>query len=93
MFTVPGNIVFVNGEQRMVSDISPADYSKYRSVYEVIRISGKCSLFLEEHIERLKQSCIRSGCGFLVAEAEIISMINRLIELSGLSEGNIRLSY
>ncbi len=93
MFTVPGNIVFVNGEQRMVSDISPSEYSKYRSVYEVIRISGKCPLFLEDHIERLKQSCIKSGCGLLVPEAEIISMIKSLIELSGLSEGNIRLSY
>lgn len=93
MYSVPGNIIFINGESKEVSTILPTDYCKYKSVYEVIRVIDTCPLFFEDHIERLQVSCLQGGYKALMHITEIREKLYSLISITGIKNGNIRVSY
>ncbi|MDP4187921.1 MAG: aminotransferase class IV [Bacteroidota bacterium] len=61
------------------------------ALYEVIRIISGKSLFLEDHLERLSHTADLAKLKIALLPLEIAARINKLIQVNGISEGNIKL--
>jgi branched-chain amino acid aminotransferase len=86
------NIFIENGQ---VCDRTDFDISKIfedEVVYEVIRIRKGIPIFLSDHFERLGKSAAYTGNKLLLDFDEIRIHILKLINLSDIEEGNIKVS-
>lgn len=63
------------------------------SLYEVIRIINGIPLFVEEHLERLKNSAKISSVELGLDEKTILKKIKQLISINKIKEGNIKLVF
>lgn len=64
-----------------------------KSLYEVIRIIEKKPLFLQKHLERLKNSARLINVQLWITEDEIKEKIEQLIEKNDVSIGNVKLVF
>lgn len=64
-----------------------------KSVYEVIRIIKGVPLFFEEHMSRFENSCSLEKKEMLLKVKEIKENIYKLIEVNGISEGNVKIVF
>jgi branched-chain amino acid aminotransferase len=64
-----------------------------KSIYEVIRIIKGIPLFFEEHMSRFENSCSLEEKEMLLNVGEIKDKINKLIEINGVSEGNVKIVF
>ncbi|OOM16295.1 aminotransferase class IV [Clostridium saccharobutylicum] len=62
-------------------------------IYEVLRVIDGKPIFLENHLERMKNSFKLINKEFTLKYDEISAKINRLIQLENKTEGNIKLTY
>lgn len=84
----PSNLVILNGAALAAKDFYPG--SPVDIIYEVIRLMNGQLLFLNDHLERLRNSCNKAGekCP---EKAILISHLKMLISKVSRSNGNIRL--
>jgi len=59
-------------------------------VYEVFRVVGTIPLFLEDHFERLQQTCIIAEYPFNIDFHHFQKLVKELVSLNHLTEGNIK---
>ncbi|AGX44946.1 aminotransferase class IV [Clostridium saccharobutylicum] len=62
-------------------------------IYEVLRVIDGKPIFLENHLERMKNSFKLINKEFTLKYDEISAKINRLIQSENKTEGNIKLTY
>jgi branched-chain amino acid aminotransferase len=60
-------------------------------IYEVIRTKNGVTLFLEDHLERMKNSLIKLGLGNKFHESEVKKYLEQLVEKNNNQIGNIKL--
>ena len=84
----PDNLVIQNGEALAAKDFNPG--SPEGIIYEVIRLMNGQLLFLNDHLERLRNSCAKTGVK-CPEKAILISHLKMLISKTSISNGNIRL--
>ncbi len=84
----PDNLVILNGVVSAVNDFNTG--VPVGVIYEVIRLMNGQLLFIDDHLERLKNSCAKAGekCP---ENATLISHLKMLISNTSRSNGNIRL--
>jgi len=86
--------VFIeNGTIRDGSDFDISKVFEDEVVYEVIRIRNGIPIFLSDHFRRLGNSAAYSGNELLIGSDELRTHILKLIDLSGIGEGNIKVSF
>lgn len=86
--------VFIeNGNIRDSSDFDISKVFEDEVVYEVIRIRNSIPIFLSDHFQRLGNSAAYSGNELSLNFDELRSYILKLIDLSGIKEGNIKVSF
>jgi branched-chain amino acid aminotransferase len=64
-----------------------------KSIYEVIRVIKGVPLFFEEHMSRFENSCSLEKREMLLKEKEISDKMYKLIEVNGISEGNVKIVF
>ncbi|MEA1885879.1 MAG: aminotransferase class IV [Bacteroidota bacterium] len=82
-------------ENGTIRDQSEFDISKVfedEVIYEVIRIRQGIPIFLEDHFHRLGKSAGYYGNELLLTYDQLKKHILKLIEISGIKEGNIKVS-
>jgi branched-chain amino acid aminotransferase len=67
--------------------------SEGKSIYEVVRIIEGLPLFLEQHLQRLENSCKLEGKEALLIKEEIRGNFNELIKVNNILNGNVKLVY
>ncbi|MEX0983134.1 MAG: aminotransferase class IV [Bacteroidales bacterium] len=84
----PSNLVILNGTALAAKEFNPG--SSVSIIYEVVRLMDGQLLFLDDHLERLQNSCAKAGekCP---EKAILISHLKVLISKASISNGNIRL--
>lgn len=63
------------------------------SLYEVVRVIDGVPLFLERHLERLRNSAKLAKCELWLEMSEIKGRMQKLIEENNINEGNIKLVF
>lgn len=92
MDTVERDYFLVNGEWlESTSQELPAFQGK--TVYELIRVQDGIPLFLEDHLERFRNSAHYIGVPLILEDEEIRQNIAQLIERNRVSEQNLKLLY
>jgi len=85
--------VFIeNGYIRDNSNFDIGKVFEDEVIYEVIRIRKGIPIFLSDHFQRLDNSASYSGNKLLLTFDELRIHILKLIDLSGIMEGNIKVS-
>lgn len=85
--------VFIeNGTVKESSEFDLAKVFEDEVIYEVIRLRDGIPVFLEDHYERLAGSAAYGGHELLLTDMQLASHIIKLRELSGIKEGNIKVS-
>jgi len=85
--------VFIeNGNIRESSEFDLAKVFEDDVIYEVIRIREGIPLFLEDHYERLAGSAAYGGHELLLTEEQLRAHMLALTDLSGIKDGNIKVS-
>ncbi len=64
--------------------------SKPQYIYEVFRVIDGLPLFIEDHLERLRQTVELSGLTAEAIPSDFEQQVQRLIEANALQEGNIK---
>lgn len=87
------DFLIVNGEIKKIEDTDIFKNIIKPPIYEVIRVIDGIPIFLEEHLERLKESSRRANYSFSRNENEIKNDINKLITVNNVENLNIKLLY
>src|SRR6056297_1170947 len=88
MKNASGNLIIQDGAVLRTNDFNPD--SRFGIIYEVIRLMNGRLLFLDDHLERLRNSCAKADkkCP---EKTTLISHLRILISKVSISNGNIRL--
>ena len=90
---IAGRFFLKNFEQYPVSDFTNPFTKNRFCIYEVLRTDEGIPLFLEDHIERLRQSFNVAGVDAVVNDDDLKTGILKLIKINGIEEGLIRIVY
>jgi branched-chain amino acid aminotransferase len=82
------NLVILNGEAITAKDFNPGKSAIL--IYEVIRVMNGHFLFLEDHLDRLRNSCSRSGKN-CPGKGLLIRHLEKLLSKTPINNGNVRL--
>jgi branched-chain amino acid aminotransferase len=82
-----------NGEKKSSENFEECLLKEGKSIYEVIRIIDGVPLFLEQHLERLKNSAALIGQRVLLGDMEIRNKIVQLSEMNDVTEGNVKIVF
>lgn len=85
-----GNLFIRNDEIINGAYFNPHMMQASKSIYEVLRVISGIPLFLEEHLERLKQSAAKTNHELMLSPQEISERIRRLINACQIKMGNIK---
>ncbi len=80
-----------NGEVHDVVDNTGFKTSDSISIYEVIRVKKSVVLFMEDHLDRLIRSAEMLGFKMKKTKLEMISEVEKLVEINGATNHNIKL--
>ena len=83
------NDAYLEEDEALISPLSPGFMYGY-GVFETIRVSGKKALFLEQHYTRMVQALSVLGMACPHSETELQSIVGKLLELNGVSEGFVK---
>lgn len=82
------NLLILNGEAIAAKDFNPGKSAIL--IYEVIRLMDGQFLFLDDHLDRLRNSCAKSGTN-CPEKALLIRHLEILLSKTQINSGNIRL--
>ncbi len=85
-----GKFFMKNGQLLEATLFDESFLSKPHYIYEVFRVIDGLPLFIEDHLERLKQTIELSGLPAEMVPADFEQQVQRLIEANALQEGNIK---
>lgn len=89
MDNIRGTYIVINSSLVKISDF---EYTlSKKNVYEVIRIIDGVPLFLEEHLDRLKQSIEILKMNFTKSQEEISNLIHLLAKKNSIKDGNLKI--
>ncbi|MDO5707916.1 MAG: aminotransferase class IV [Andreesenia angusta] len=88
---VKRDFYLMNGKKIESNNIEFLDKVSAPYIYEVIRVIDGVALFSEAHIDRLRESLRSSGYELKLKNSDLISDMNRLIELNGVINQNIKI--
>jgi branched-chain amino acid aminotransferase len=74
-----------------ISSFSSESVESGTCYYEVMRVMNGICLFIEDHLNRLRNSVTLAGLDFTFTSGKILSIVKELIRRNGLANGNIRL--
>jgi branched-chain amino acid aminotransferase len=80
----------INGQLETCSEFVEAENEG--GVYEVLRVVDGIPLFLEDHLQRFYHSAEIAGKSIRFSSGQILKMLNDLIEMNGVNEGNLLIS-
>ena len=83
-----GNLIIQDGAVLTTKDFNPD--SQLGIIYEVVRLMNGQLLFLDDHLERLRNSCAKANVKY-PEKTILISHLKMLISKTSRSNGNIRL--
>lgn len=83
------NDAYLEEDAALISPLSPGFMYGY-GVFETIRVSGKQALFLDKHYIRMVQALSVLGMTCPYQETELQPIIEKLLELNGVSEGFVK---
>ncbi|WP_319467733.1 aminotransferase class IV [uncultured Trichococcus sp.] len=83
------NGVYLEEDAALISPLSPGFLYGY-GVFETIRVSGKQALYLDQHFTRMVQALSVLGMNCPYQETELQQIIEKLLELNGVSEGFVK---
>lgn len=86
-----GNLYIINGNLTDTSyfDDSFLDHPHY--IYEVFRVIDRIALFLEDHLQRLQETCVLSKHCQEFSSEEIKRYVYEVIDANQLYEGNMKI--
>jgi branched-chain amino acid aminotransferase len=87
------NYFIVGTELRSTCDFNPNLHKEGRGIYEVFRVINGIPLFLNEHIDRFYNSAVIGGYSININRPQILQMLQRLIEVNHLKNGNIQFQF
>ncbi len=91
MATLPIHEYFVfNDEIHSTEHFAPSDSDG--GVYEVLRVKNGVPLFVENHLQRFRQSAAIANMEIPCSDKRIVELLHTLIETNDVSEGNIFIS-
>jgi len=83
------NTAYLEEAAALISPLSPGFMYGY-GVFETIRVSGKQALFLDQHYTRMVRALSVLGMTCPYQETELQPIIEKLLELNGVSEGFVK---
>jgi branched-chain amino acid aminotransferase len=83
----------INGEIRECSSFDDSHVNFGKTIYEVIRVVEGIPLFLEYHMKRFNNSAALINKKMELSEVQMEKYLNKVIEVNGVSEGNIKFIY
>ena len=83
------NDAYLEEDAALISPLSPGFMYGY-GVFETIRVSGKQALFLDQHYRRMVHALSVLGMTCPYQETELQPIIEKLLELNGVSEGFVK---
>lgn len=86
-----GNYYLHNGQAKASHFFEEYFLSEPHYIYEVFRVIDGVALFLEDHLNRLKQTCLLSGFCQSLHPQEFYPLVYELIHINQLREGNIKI--
>lgn len=93
METVEQTYYFLNDQQLSAKQLEIFQQLEGKNVYEVIRVQQGIPLFLEDHIERLRNSAASIGMPLTVSDDVLWQRIYRLISLNQVANQNIKIIW
>lgn len=81
------------GKVMPVAAFDPGAESSGVTIYEVLKVAEGVPLFLEDHLDRFRQSVRVKFGEYAIKDEEIIKAIHELIVVNDLYYGNIRFTY
>ena len=83
------NDAYLEEDAALISPLSPGFMYGY-GVFETIRVSGKQALFLDQHYTRMVHALSVLGMTCPYQETDLQPIIEKLLELNGVSEGFVK---
>jgi branched-chain amino acid aminotransferase len=87
------DLLIYNGLEMNSSELDSSVYYSDYSIYEVVRVIDRRAIFLDDHLERLKNSVKASSKNMLLEISDINVAVNKLIGKVNLKNGNIKISF
>ncbi|MFW5758584.1 MAG: aminotransferase class IV [Bacteroidota bacterium] len=88
---ISGSYYMQNGKLVPVHDFNGSFLQHPYYIYEVFRVIDGIALFLEDHLQRLKQTCRMAGACKDFPEKELEKQVYQVIENNNVTEGNIKI--
>lgn len=85
-----GKYFLRNGQLLETTSFACDFLSKPHYIYEVFRVIEGIPLFIEDHLERLRQTVTLSGFSEDIIPGDFIEQVRKLVEANQLKEGNIK---
>ncbi|MZQ76096.1 MAG: branched-chain amino acid aminotransferase [Peptoclostridium sp.] len=85
------NYIYLNGKFMSTKEINPLEYMWGDTVYEVVRIRDGVAVYIEDHVERMRNSAKLLGHTFSLDIELVEDVINQLIERNSENNMNIKL--
>lgn len=84
--------IWLRNDQKMKQEALPGNFIEQGiSLYEVIRVIQGIPLFLEQHLERLKNTARLTGLELPINDKEISQRLQELISINQVETGNIKI--
>ena len=80
-----------NGQMKPVKEFNDEFLQKPHYIYEVFRVIDGVALFLEDHLERLKQTCALSEHCQGFTASEVVKHVYEVIQRNQLKVGNMKM--
>ncbi len=93
MEPIQGKYFLRGNDLREVYEFNGSFIEDGTNIYEVVRVIDGIILFLEDHLQRLYNSAIKSGLRPFVEYSEINKLLKRLINSNHLQNGNIKIVF
>lgn len=85
------NYIYLNGKFMSTKEINPLEYMWGDTVYEVVRIRDGVAVYIEDHVERMRNSAKLLGHTFSLDIEVVEDVIKQLIERNCENNMNIKL--
>lgn len=93
MEIIQGKYFLRGNDLRETDEFNSSFIESGKNIYEVVRVMDGVILFLEDHLDRLFNSAIKSGLRPFVEHSEIKKLLKRLLRANQMVTGNIKIVF